>query len=119
MKTSRLLLLLPVLALACSGEEQPAPPEETGAAPAAEQAADQADAAVPAAEVHKAICGHALEEVGHCGNYIEVDGKWVELSYPGLGAMEYCSLGDKGCEVKVAGEIKDGKFVAVSYEKLN
>jgi len=60
-------------------------------------------------------CGCALEEVGHCGNYIEIGSKYVQIANSeelGLGPMEWC--GKEGVEAESAGEIKNGKFVAAT-----
>lgn len=68
--------------------------------------------------VHDAICGHTLEDVGHCGNYVKIDEKWVEILWPQLGVMEWCKDGKKGARVEITGEMKDGKFVASSYRRV-
>jgi hypothetical protein len=60
-------------------------------------------------------CGCALKEVGHCGNYIEIDSKYVEIANGkelGLGTMEWC--GQSGVQAESAGALKDGKFVAAT-----
>ena len=105
MKTLITLALSSLLAAGCTSEKQELVPE---AAPA-----------VAVAQVHDAICGHALPEVGKCGNYLKVDGEYVVLEHPSLGKMDYCGAGEAGAKVKVAGELADGKFVAVSYERIN
>jgi len=73
-----------------------------------------ADMPVELATRH-ASCGCALEEVGHCGNYVEIGSLYVALANSedlGLGGMEWC--GKEDVQVETAGEIKDGKFVAAS-----
>jgi hypothetical protein len=74
-------------------------------------------AAIPDGVVELAIrnvsCGCVLEDVGHCGNYIQIDSQFVEIANSeelGLGGMEWC--GKSGVRVESGGEIKDGKFVA-------
>jgi hypothetical protein len=60
-------------------------------------------------------CGCALEEVGHCGNYIEIESQYVEIANGdelGLGRMEWCKK--SGVQAESAGEIKAGKFVAAT-----
>lgn len=60
-------------------------------------------------------CGCALEDVGHCGNYIQIESKYVEIANSedlGLGAMEWC--GKSGVQAKSAGEVKNGLFVATT-----
>jgi hypothetical protein len=91
-------LLLPLLS--CSNDA-PAPTEQPGQGPVETM-------------VMTAQCGCTLDSVGHCGNYIEVDGAFVEISNwkeLGLGSMEWCAV--KGpVAVMAAGEMQDGKFVA-------
>lgn len=63
---------------------------------------------------HAVACGCALEEVGVCGNYVEVDGEFIELKGDvGLGVMEFC--GQSGLEASLTGSVVDGAFVATSY----
>jgi hypothetical protein len=69
-------------------------------------------------EVHRAICSHVLPEIGHCGNYVEIDGQWVEVLWPALGAMEWCRQGKTGAEVEITGAMKDGRFVATALKTL-
>jgi hypothetical protein len=60
-------------------------------------------------------CGCALEEVGHCGDYMQIDNKYVEIANGeehGLGKMEWCKK--SGVQVDSAGEVKSGKFVAAT-----
>jgi hypothetical protein len=91
-----LICLLPV---ACDQSSEPATSPASGAAQTA------------AADVHRVECGCALEEVGHCGNYIEIDGAFVEVGGDlGLGKMEWC--GQTGLHAKAQGELVGGKFVA-------
>ncbi|MGE0143404.1 MAG: hypothetical protein AB7I19_10540 [Planctomycetota bacterium] len=97
---------------------------KTGA-PANQDAGASTPAANPAGttviatpHVHDAICGHTLEGVGHCGNYVKIDDKWVEILWPQLGVMEWCKDGKKGARVEITGEMRDGKFVASSYRRV-
>lgn len=77
-----------------------------------------------AEQVHAVTCGHTLESVGHCGDYIEVDGqyipllgveldreKWPKKDYPD--GMLFCRKGKM--KARTQGEVKDGKFVASSF----
>jgi hypothetical protein len=60
-------------------------------------------------------CGCVLEEIGHCGNYIEIESRYVAIANGeqlGLGGMEWC--GKQGVQAESAGEIKNGKFVAAT-----
>ncbi|MBK9384912.1 MAG: hypothetical protein IPN34_08865 [Planctomycetes bacterium] len=115
---------LAVLLFGCSGEESKAPeaPSAKGAMearssePTSEAKALTKEIATP--EKHRAICGHVLPEVGHCGNYVELEGQWVEVLWPELGVMEWCRQGKKGAEVEIAGAMMDGKFVASALKTL-
>lgn len=109
-----LLLFLPVaLLLGACGDEaevyQPeAPPPATGA--------EIQPISTP--EVHDAICGCQLADVKRCGNYVELGGRHVEIVWPELGKMEWCKDGEKGARVEITGAMKDGKFVADSYRRV-
>lgn len=99
-----------------SAPSQPSPMEARSSEPKPEAKALVKEIATP--EVHRAICGHVLPEVGHCGNYVDIDGQWVEVLWPELGVMEWCRQGKKGAEVEIAGAMKDGKFVATALKTL-
>lgn len=117
-----LCLLACVLLLACASEGDQSKSEQAavttedphaGHAHAQEQAG-VADMTVELATLN-ASCGCALEEVGHCGNYVQIDSKYVALANSeelGLGGMEWCGKSD--VKVETAGEVKDGKFIAAS-----
>ncbi|MEE9384602.1 MAG: hypothetical protein V3V08_14450 [Nannocystaceae bacterium] len=101
---------------ACGG---PTNKESTKAAAAAPPALQQAPAQHQTrdeAGMHDVVCGCSLEEVGHCGEYVEMDGKFVELELPDdeLGPMPFC--GKDGLSAKVEGEMHGGKFVAKAFE---
>ncbi|HEB54129.1 MAG TPA: hypothetical protein ENI87_12825 [bacterium] len=66
--------------------------------------------------VHDAKCGCSIDGIGHCGNYIRIDGKYVPLLHPTLGKMQFCQFKDKGAKIETIGAIKDGKFVAESWK---
>lgn len=108
----KLLLLLPLclLPLACTAEKGPEPAKtEDTAAPVAAQAITG---------VHKVTCGCAIEGIGKCGNYCDVDGKWVQLAPgAGLGMMEWCGQGEKKAEV--TGQVVGGKIVATAVKTLD
>lgn len=62
---------------------------------------------------HSVTCGCTLEQVGHCSEYIEVDGQYVELQLPEsaeLGKMPFC--GKENLKAVVEGALKDGKVIA-------
>ncbi|MFH0945089.1 MAG: hypothetical protein V2A76_07815 [Planctomycetota bacterium] len=83
--------------------------------PTASSTSDPAPEAAAVTHVHDLACGCALEEVGKCGNYINIDGHFVELvGDTGLGVMAFCK--QDGLKGEVAGEMKEGKFVATSFE---
>lgn len=78
-----------------------------------------ASSALPApsadAVAHDLRCGCAIDAVGACGEYIDVDGKFVELRLPGagLGDMPFC--GKDGLSARVDGAVEDGVFVATTF----
>ena len=104
-KTLALLAVVPLLALGCSSEEKPTVPEATPAD--------------TAAAVHDAKCGCVIEDIGTCGNYVEIDGKYVVLEHPLLGTMEFCADKENGAKIKIAGAMTDGKYVATTYERVD
>lgn len=62
---------------------------------------------------HLVCCGCAIDGVGKCGNFVQVDGHYVPLAGDvGLGKMAFCGKGEK--VAKVEGAMADGKFVATS-----
>jgi hypothetical protein len=72
-------------------------------------------AVAPVLQVHDLACGCALEDVGLCGNYIQIEGRFVELvGTTGLGSMPFC--GKEGLKGEVTGELRDGKFEATSFK---
>jgi hypothetical protein len=118
------LSVLSALGASCEREEsqtssnasQPSAMEARSSQPKPEAQALVKEIATP--EVHRAICGHVLPDVGHCGNYVEVEGQWVEVLWPELGVMEWCRRGKQGAEVEITGAMKDGKFVATALKTL-
>jgi hypothetical protein len=98
--------------MACGSDSQESK-TDTAADQVSEQVAIQ-DMVVELA-TRNVSCGCALEDVGHCGNYVEIESHYVEIANSkelGLGKMEWCKK--EGVQVETAGEIKDGKFVAAS-----
>jgi hypothetical protein len=62
---------------------------------------DAPAAAVVSVEIteadHPVICGCKIESVGSCGNYIEFDGEYAEITNSadvGLGGMQWCGSSD-------------------------
>ena len=117
-----LCLLACVFLIACASDSDQSNSDQAavtaedphaGHAHAQEQVA-VADVAVELA-TRNAVCGCTLDEVGHCGNYVEIGSLYVALANSedlGLGGMEWCGKSD--VKVETAGEIKDGKFVATT-----
>jgi hypothetical protein len=107
------VLLACLLLLACGSETKDA--DSQVATHETEQTKHEvklADATVEVA-VRNVSCGCAIDEIGHCGNYVEIDSRYVEIGNSdelALGPMEWC--GKSGVQAETAGEIKDGKFVA-------
>jgi len=107
-----LCLLACLLLLACGSETRESE---------SDAATDQTDHQVTIQDMvvelatRNVSCGCALEEVGHCGNYIEIESQYVEIANGeelGLGKMEWCKK--EGVQAESAGEIKKGKFVAAT-----
>jgi hypothetical protein len=114
MKLPISILLLALLGSACTVEASTSPdPAPPAAAPAA-----AATRTIETAELHDAICGCALPGVGRCGNYVKIDESFVVLEWPELGKMEYCAEGKKGAKIEITGAMKDGRFVAATYERI-
>jgi hypothetical protein len=64
-------------------------------------------------------CGCTIESVGQCGNFVEIDTKYIPIANDkeiGLGHMEWCKQGPVAADV--AGEVVDGKFVATKLDTL-
>jgi hypothetical protein len=109
---SFLCLIACLLLLGCGSETRES--ESDAATGQGEQQVAIQDTIVELA-VRNVSCGCALEEVGHCGNYIQIDSKYVEIANSedlGLGPMEWC--GKSGVRAKSAGNIKNGTFVATT-----
>jgi len=85
------------------------------AATSGEAAGEMAGVTMVAAGTRTVKCGCAIESIGACGDYIEIDGKyafvanWEDL---GLGPMEWC--GQEGVTAESSGELRDGKFYATT-----
>lgn len=107
-----LTALLCLAALGCSHETHGS---EHGDASAAPSVAQQAVQNGPVSGEHHVSCGCRLDGIGTCGNYVQVDGHWVEIGGElGLGVMEFCGKGELTAEVE--GEMKDGTLVASRLE---
>ena len=102
LKTIAMSLIVGCVSVGCSTESQLEP----------------AQSITMVAGSHLGMCGCSIEAIGHCGNYVEVAGEFVELIHPDLGAMHFCEAKEKGVTVEVTGELKDGKVVAESFEVI-
>lgn len=111
MKTAVVTCLFPLLFFGCSGDapvDSNVPADIPADAPAVEVAAE-----------YHAMCGCSIESIGECGNYVEVGGAYVVLEHESLGVMEFCGDKADGAQIKIAGAMTDGKFVATSYERVD
>ncbi|MEO0651502.1 MAG: hypothetical protein AAFZ65_12575 [Planctomycetota bacterium] len=105
------LSLLALLPLAACGTE--ATDSGSQAPPAAPQTLADVVPSAQATE-HAVVCGCALEEVGHCSEWIDVEGEWVELELPiDMGSMPFCRK--DGLVAKVDGEVQGETFVATTF----
>jgi hypothetical protein len=117
-----LCLLACVFLLACASDSDQSNSDQAAVTtedPHAGHAHAQEQVAVADMDVElatrNAVCGCTLDEVGHCGNYVEIGSQYVALANGeklGLGGMEWCGKSD--VKVETAGEIKDGKFLATT-----
>jgi hypothetical protein len=59
--------------------------------------------------VHGVKCGCAIDGIGKCGEYVDIDGKYLPIDGDlGLGSMPFCHK--EGLKAKVEGDVKEGKF---------
>ncbi len=110
-----LLLLTLAFSLVACGSEETKTVEATLDLPV------EAVASVAAVEVtdadHNVLCGCKIESVGKCGNYVEFDGEYAELTNGsdfGLGGMEWCTTSDN--HAVLSGTRTGGEFVATKIE---
>lgn len=107
------VLLVIALTVACSSADKTSETARTDDTPSVD-GAGSASIAVESA-TRNVSCGCAIEGVGACGNYIEIDEKFVHIANStdlGLGAMEWC--GKEGVTAESSGEIRDGEFFAAT-----
>jgi len=102
--------LLCLLAAGCNSDG--------GEEPAAQNQVGSAEQPAATAELHDAMCGCSIEGMAGCGNYIHIDGEFVVLEHPSLGAMEFCKDKKDGAKILVTGSMVDGKYVATTYERV-
>jgi len=122
------LLLVVLLMAACSGSDKQeqatndsheTQDSEAAAEPAVDPHAGHAHAQeAVAVEVatRKVSCGCAIESIGTCGNYVEIDGNFAHIANStdlGLGSMEWCGA-EEEVTAETSGELKAGKFYALT-----
>jgi len=88
-------------------------PANNQAAPAKADVPAVVDAAVT---ILDAKCGCSIEGVGHCGNFVMIEGKYVPLVHASLGKMEFCKQKAAGAKIEVKGAMKDGKYIAEQWQ---
>lgn len=112
------LSLLTIILVACD-RPKPAPTSGTES-----QTLATVKEGVRTEQEHSVICGHNLPSVGHCDDYIEVDGQYIPLVGVELDrkefpkkeyrdGMHFCGHGKM--KAKASGEVKDGKFIVSSF----
>ncbi|MEL6714245.1 MAG: hypothetical protein AAFP86_10760 [Planctomycetota bacterium] len=93
-------LVLTVLLAACGGGSS------SGTDGSGETGVEAAPVAIPEG-TYEVRCGCRIEGIGHCGNYVRVDGDWLEIANGaelGLRRMEWCAApADLVIEATVAG----------------
>ena len=112
--TIPLALLLPLIA--CGHAHDDAESADQAHRAAAEQLAQSEQAAQSGQAL---ACGCSLPAVGHCSEWAEVDGEFVELVLPaasGLGAMPFC--GKTGLRAELEGELVEGKYVVTNFRYI-
>jgi len=93
----------------------PAPesaPDDEASFPAEDVGTGSHDA--PTTEVYEVICGCALPEVGHCGEYAKVGDGYVEIVGHDLGDMPFC--GKNGLKAEIFGHPSQDKLHAHSVK---
>ena len=111
MKTLMPVALLAALTFGCTGETAP-----EGGEP---QTPPAVTTVIETPEIHDAICGCALPDVGRCGNYVKIDDRYVVIEWPELGKMEWCERGKDGARIEITGAMDGDKFVAKSYRQVD
>jgi len=122
------VLLIALAVAACSGSDkqetadagtQDAPEATAAADPAADPHAGHAHAQEAVAvdlATRTVKCGCAIESIGTCGNYVDIDGNFAYIANStdlGLGSMEWCGA-EEVVTAETKGELKGGKFYALT-----
>jgi hypothetical protein len=110
-----LILSLSMVVVGCTSEE-PAVGSAPVASPENGESKKVVGPTTKEVAVREVKCGCSIDGIGKCGNYILVEDQYVELINPTLGKMEFCKHKDKGAKIKVAGLMKDGKYVASDWK---
>ena len=101
--------------LACRPVDQP--PAETSNSDSSEESGLEQAADPSSTQLTAPLrCGCVLEGVGQCGEYVEIDGEFVELGLPAsseLGSMPFC--GKDGLRAELEGELENGRFLASHF----
>lgn len=114
-----LLSLVLVCGLVACGSDSKTESADT-TTPATPEASEAAAVAVEITEEeHNVICGCKIDSVGRCGNYIEFDGEFAQITNSkevGLGGMEWCSSSDD--RAIVSGTRTGSEFVATKVQAV-
>lgn len=109
-----LFVAAPLALLACTADKpvdpQPSAPQKAAAAPA--------DRALPEVATYEVKCGCSIDAVGHCGNFVMIEGQYIPILHERLGKMEWCRQKDAGAKIKASGAIEGGKFVASDWKTV-
>jgi hypothetical protein len=114
-----LVLLLPASSSSCSHAEHEHAVQGSEAAAGGSPLEPSESAAALRSAKHSAVplkCGCAIEEVGYCGEYAQIDGRFVELGLPpvaALGDMPFC--GKEGLKGDLEGRLEGGRFMASAF----
>lgn len=67
--------------------------------------------------VHNVKCGCAIDSIGSCGNYVEIDGEYAEFANGkefDLTEMAWCGA-EGDVQAEVAGTLEGGIFTATAF----
>ncbi|GEM_PF-1328397 len=117
-QSSQLAYLLFSLLFACGGKVREADqPKQTKQAVGMTTGDKTGNVLHVPESVHKVKCGCAIKGIGKCGEFIEIDGRYIPiLGDLNLGPMPFCHK--TGLKAKVKGNVKDGKFVFETFHLI-